>query len=183
MNQRNSATRMAVSAGLGAIVTALFCLGSPTAARASGAIEDTVVLDPYDPVGEVRFHHHYGCGEDCSDRRERDGDRGHDRDRSASAPPCSENCSDDEHWEHSWRIGDRYGEEWWDGGRLEHVAQSAETGQQQGFSDDRDRHDRERHDFSRHDSDHAGQDRHDTDHPDSDHHDGDHHDSDHRDHP
>ena len=66
--------RFTISGLLLGLVCALAVL-SPPAVRAQVAVDDTVLLDPFDPVPEIQFRHFgdNGCYESCGYRRDCDG--------------------------------------------------------------------------------------------------------------
>jgi hypothetical protein len=174
---------------LAPLAVALMCLAAPAAYAGDVAIDNSVRLDPFDPVPQIGFDH--GCYDECGHRCEHSCYR-HRRYRG---------CEDDCHrarWEEHVAI-DRYEHQadtydmllqiysdqlrWWqwryrDGGhgifRREDWHEAGADGWHDG-----DHHDG--HDGDHHDGDHHDGDRHDGDWHDDGHHDGDHHDIDHHD--
>ena len=60
------------------------------------------------------------CGDTCRPTDCHDGCRPPCNDGcTGAAVPCTERCSDTEHWEHDWRTGDHVGQEWYYRGRRE----------------------------------------------------------------
>lgn len=124
---------------LGALFAAL--LGAAPAS-AGVAIDDAVMLDPYDPVPPIQFRHwyagydcDYGCGhhcwhscyrhyDGCHDGCYRDGwrHRCYDDCERAEYPrislPCTTgDCYESTRYEHRYRDGDQVRDEWMDKGR------------------------------------------------------------------
>ncbi len=179
------------------VVLALACGAAPS--YAGVAMDDSVRLDPFDPVPQIGFYHsdcddycghhyHHRCYRDCYRR-----------------DPCGRECHEAQwaereaiaRYEHQADTYDvlmaLYSDQlrWWewryrDGGHGVFRPEFDEHGhpiryEQDGDHHDGDHHDGDWHDGDHHDGDHHDGDWHDADHHDGDHHDGDHHDGDHHD--
>ena len=181
-----------------ALTLSLTLLHAP-AALAQVAADDTVLLDPFDPVPQIGFHHG-DCDDPCGYHRCHEGCYRH---RSRCNDCCGREC-DEEYWAYLWSLR-RYEHETdtynmlldiyvnelkaYDRRYLNDFDEHAFEEWRRQFHDrvphygtadhrdgDGDWHDGDHHDGDHHDGDHG--DGHDGDHHDGDSHDGDHHDGD-----
>ncbi len=87
-----------LAAGMFGVLILLLAAFGAAPAQAGVAIENTVVLDPYDPVPSIQFGHWYnGYGSGCYDRcgRTRCGDGCHRRTRHHCERDCDRGCGRD----------------------------------------------------------------------------------------
>lgn len=162
-------TRRLTLAGLmSAVVCALMLLGVPSA-RAQVAAQDSVLLDPFDPVPEIQFRHFggYDCWDDCGYRdcdgcgRCNDGcgrSRCYDRcgrcERGCYARPrCWRDCAGRIHCERGCRNEGRYDHHDYDRERrFDHDATRVEHDDHR-FREDEERFHHDAHEYERDDRD------------------------------
>ncbi len=182
----------------------LFGSAAATQARADDlAINNSVLLNPFDPVPEIRFSR-YGCDDECGDHRcyrgcgeyrrcwhECDSDRDHCWRDCRSGRRCERDCGPTTgELNHEWlKRAERYdnqADDWHDDMHEWHAAMGAYEDE---WRTDHDGHWHYWHDHHWHDDcdgghchdGHGDHDSHDGDHHGADHQDGDHHDADHHD--
>jgi hypothetical protein len=144
---------------MSAVVCALMLLGAPTA-HAQVAVQDSVLLDPFDPVPEIQFRHFggYDCWDDCG-YRDCDGcgrcnDRcGRSRCYSGCARPhCWRDCTGRVHCDRGCRPGARYDGAYDRERRFDHDATRVEHDHDR-FREDEDRFHHDAHEYERDDQD------------------------------
>jgi hypothetical protein len=176
----------------------LFGSGATTQARADDlAINNSVLLNPFDPVPEIRFSR-YGCDDECGDHRCYRGcgevrrcwhecESWRCEHGCRERPPCWRDCRDrsgpsaallNRAWWETMHHYDHQSHEWHDMTDewqkvMEKYNWRFMHDHWEYVKDDASDHHGDGHD---HDGDHHDGDHHDGDHQDGDHHDGDHHD-------
>ncbi|HXM00241.1 MAG TPA: hypothetical protein VN932_09945 [Rhizomicrobium sp.] len=177
---------------------------------AGTASDDSVLLDPFDPVPQIGFHHG-DCDDPCGYHRCHEGCYRH---RARCERDCCGRACDEEYWAYFWSLRryehetdtynvlldiymdelrtydrrylghfDEHAFEEWRRQFHDHVPHYGTADHRDGEHDG-DWHDGDHHDGDHHDGDHYDGDHgdgHDGDHHDGNSHDGDHHDGDHHD--